>query len=85
MPCEPRNVYRACCTTRQRQDRPFESVPSREILADHGAQVIDSFDQRTLLDDYYYLSGEIPRVTSFENGRICAEKGKIGHGDPILY
>ncbi|CAN5401782.1 MBL fold metallo-hydrolase [soil metagenome] len=49
---------------------PFENVPSPERLAESGAVVVNSYDERTLLDDYFYLSGEIPRVSSFEKGRL---------------
>ncbi len=48
---------------------PFERVPSLEALAAHGAQVVDRGDAQLLLDDCFYLSGEIPRVSSFEQGR----------------
>jgi 7,8-dihydropterin-6-yl-methyl-4-(beta-D-ribofuranosyl)aminobenzene 5'-phosphate synthase len=48
---------------------PFQRVPSPEALAAHGAQVINNGDPRLLLDDCFYLSGEIPRVSSFEKGR----------------
>lgn len=48
---------------------PFERVPSPEALAAHGAQVVDRGDAQLLLDDCFYLSGEIPRVSSFERGR----------------
>jgi 7,8-dihydropterin-6-yl-methyl-4-(beta-D-ribofuranosyl)aminobenzene 5'-phosphate synthase len=48
---------------------PFQRVPSPEELMAHGAQVINSSDPRLLVDDCFYLSGEIPRVSSFEKGR----------------
>jgi 7,8-dihydropterin-6-yl-methyl-4-(beta-D-ribofuranosyl)aminobenzene 5'-phosphate synthase len=48
---------------------PFEPVPSPEALAAHGAQVVTRGDARLLVDDWFYLSGEIPRVSSFEKGR----------------
>ncbi len=48
---------------------PFELVPSSQELSEHGAVVIDDKNERTLLDDYFYLSGEIARVTNFELGR----------------
>ena len=47
----------------------FEKVPSIEALAARGAQVVESGEARLLLDDCFYLSGEIPRVSSFEKGR----------------
>lgn len=48
---------------------PFQIVPSPEALAARGAQVINGGEARLLLDDWFYLSGEIPRLTSFEKGR----------------
>jgi 7,8-dihydropterin-6-yl-methyl-4-(beta-D-ribofuranosyl)aminobenzene 5'-phosphate synthase len=51
------------------QIAPFEPVPSPEALAAHGAQVINCDEARLLLDGHFYLSGAIPRVSSFEKGR----------------
>jgi 7,8-dihydropterin-6-yl-methyl-4-(beta-D-ribofuranosyl)aminobenzene 5'-phosphate synthase len=51
------------------QIAPFQPVPSPEALAAHGAQVVNSGESRLLLEDCFYLSGEIPRVSSFELGR----------------
>jgi 7,8-dihydropterin-6-yl-methyl-4-(beta-D-ribofuranosyl)aminobenzene 5'-phosphate synthase len=48
---------------------PFQRVPSPEDLVAHGAQVVNSEEPRWLLDDCFYVSGEIPRVSSFEKGR----------------
>src|SRR5262245_59097865 len=48
---------------------PFQKVPSPEALTAAGADVVSASEERLLLDDCYYLSGEIPRVTSFEKGR----------------
>ena len=51
------------------QIAPFEPVPSLEALAAHGAQVVNQEEERFLLEGCFYLSGEIPRVSSFEKGR----------------
>ena len=51
------------------QVAPFEPVPGPDALAAHGAEVINHAGPRLLLDDCFYLSGEIPRVSSFEKGR----------------
>jgi 7,8-dihydropterin-6-yl-methyl-4-(beta-D-ribofuranosyl)aminobenzene 5'-phosphate synthase len=48
---------------------PFQCVPSPEELTAHGAQVVNSGEPRWLLDNCFYVSGEIPRVSSFEKGR----------------
>jgi 7,8-dihydropterin-6-yl-methyl-4-(beta-D-ribofuranosyl)aminobenzene 5'-phosphate synthase len=49
---------------------PFEAVPSPEGLTRHGADVINNEEERGLLDGFFSYSGEIPRVTSFETGRL---------------
>jgi 7,8-dihydropterin-6-yl-methyl-4-(beta-D-ribofuranosyl)aminobenzene 5'-phosphate synthase len=48
--------------------RPFEDVPSRARLEQQGAAVVETTEPQRLLDDLFYLSGEIPRVTAFETG-----------------
>jgi 7,8-dihydropterin-6-yl-methyl-4-(beta-D-ribofuranosyl)aminobenzene 5'-phosphate synthase len=67
---------------------PFQIVPSPRVLAAHGAEVVNSFAARTLLDDCFFLSGEIPRVTSFEKGRqdhLCrAGAQSAWKPDPLL-
>jgi 7,8-dihydropterin-6-yl-methyl-4-(beta-D-ribofuranosyl)aminobenzene 5'-phosphate synthase len=67
---------------------PFQKVPSPEALTAAGADVVNASEERLLLDDCYYLSGEIPRVTSFENGRPdhFSRKGpdKPWEPDPLL-
>lgn len=51
------------------QIAPFQPVPSPAQLAEHGAHVVNHEDARFLLEDCFYLSGAIPRVSSFEKGR----------------
>ena len=48
--------------------QPMEDVPSIEELARHGAAVISTREAATFLDDIFYVSGEIPRVSPFERG-----------------
>lgn len=48
---------------------PFEKVPSPQLLSEHGAEIISNLAERTLLENFFYLSGEIPRITPFEKGR----------------
>ena len=48
--------------------RLFEDVPSAHQLAQHGAEVVHATQAQSILDDCFYVSGEIPRVTSFETG-----------------
>lgn len=47
---------------------PMEDVPSASQLEHHGAQLVHSRTPQTILNDLFYISGEIPRVTAFETG-----------------
>lgn len=47
---------------------PFKKVPSVAELQSKGAEVVNSDEARLLLDNMFYLSGEIPRVTDYETG-----------------
>jgi len=48
--------------------RLLEDVPSIEALTAYGARVVNTTSEQFLLDGAAYISGEIPRVTSFERG-----------------
>jgi len=48
---------------------PVAKVPSSAAMEACGAKVINCADAQRLLDDHFYYSGEIPRLTSFEKGR----------------
>jgi 7,8-dihydropterin-6-yl-methyl-4-(beta-D-ribofuranosyl)aminobenzene 5'-phosphate synthase len=48
--------------------RPFADVPSQAQLEQAGALVVNAIEPQLILDDLYYVSGEIPRVTAFETG-----------------
>ncbi len=47
---------------------PNEHIPSIEALEQAGGQVENNPEPRLLLDNMFYLSGEIPRTTSYEKG-----------------
>lgn len=47
---------------------PHKKVPSIEELTALGADVISSGESHLLLEETFYLSGEIPRVTPYEKG-----------------
>lgn len=47
---------------------PFKDIPGVRVLADAGAAVVNSPEPRLLLENLFYLSGEIPRVTPYERG-----------------
>jgi 7,8-dihydropterin-6-yl-methyl-4-(beta-D-ribofuranosyl)aminobenzene 5'-phosphate synthase len=49
---------------------PAAKVPLPAELEEHGAAVVNRLDERLLLDGHFYYSGEIPRVTAFEKGRV---------------
>jgi 7,8-dihydropterin-6-yl-methyl-4-(beta-D-ribofuranosyl)aminobenzene 5'-phosphate synthase len=70
------------------QVAPFQPVPSLAALAAHGAQVVNSSEARLLLADCFYLSGEIPRVSSFEKGRpdhLCRQSAEMPwEPDPLI-
>ncbi|HET6376596.1 MAG TPA: MBL fold metallo-hydrolase [Methylocella sp.] len=67
---------------------PVANVPRPEELESLGATVVNSPDARLLLDGHFYYSGEIPRVTPFEKGRIdhlCRPSpGAPWEPDPLL-
>lgn len=48
--------------------RPFADVPTEGQLAQQGARVVHATAPQLILDDFFYVSGEIPRVTEFETG-----------------
>jgi 7,8-dihydropterin-6-yl-methyl-4-(beta-D-ribofuranosyl)aminobenzene 5'-phosphate synthase len=48
--------------------REMEDVPSTEMLNQNGARVISVTEPQFVLDGMFYISGEIPRLTSFEEG-----------------
>lgn len=47
---------------------PMEDVPGVVALTEHGANVIATTEPQVFLDNMFYVSGEIPRVTPFERG-----------------
>jgi 7,8-dihydropterin-6-yl-methyl-4-(beta-D-ribofuranosyl)aminobenzene 5'-phosphate synthase len=47
---------------------PMEDVPSQHVLAANGADLIVARDEQIVLSNTVFISGEIPRVTSFEKG-----------------
>jgi 7,8-dihydropterin-6-yl-methyl-4-(beta-D-ribofuranosyl)aminobenzene 5'-phosphate synthase len=67
---------------------PFKNVPSIEELATHGASVISSAMPQVFLNDLFYVSGEIPRVSGHEEGlpnHLCRMQEKAGwEPDPLI-
>ncbi len=68
--------------------RRFEDVPTAGQLEQHGARVIESTLPQSILDDTFYLSGEIPRITAFETGMQgqfrLADDGTRWEPDPVI-
>ena len=66
----------------------FEDVPSAAALEARGARVVHAATAQTVLDDLFYVSGEIPRVTSFEEGLPGhyrrTEDGSGWEPDPLI-
>jgi 7,8-dihydropterin-6-yl-methyl-4-(beta-D-ribofuranosyl)aminobenzene 5'-phosphate synthase len=48
--------------------RRMEDIPSIDDLTTFGAEVVATPEPQTFLDDMFYVSGEIPRVTGYERG-----------------
>lgn len=67
---------------------PMKNVPTPDELSMAGADVVLSPSERLLAGDHFYLSGEIPRVTSYEKGYPghvrLAEDGETWQPDPWL-
>jgi len=68
--------------------RPFEDVPTQAMLEQQGALVVHATEAQLILDDFFYVSGEIPRVTPFETGlqgqHRRTEDGLDWEPDPLL-
>jgi 7,8-dihydropterin-6-yl-methyl-4-(beta-D-ribofuranosyl)aminobenzene 5'-phosphate synthase len=67
---------------------PFKEIPGVEALTNSGATVINSPEARLLLDNLFYVSGEIPRVTAYERGLLNhmrkTEDGTAWEPDPLI-
>jgi 7,8-dihydropterin-6-yl-methyl-4-(beta-D-ribofuranosyl)aminobenzene 5'-phosphate synthase len=67
---------------------PVQIVPSPAELEAAGATVVNDLDPQLLFDDHIYYSGEIPRITPFEKGRMDHLCKKTPEGpwepDPLL-
>lgn len=68
--------------------RPMEDVPTASMLEQQGARVVHSRVAQLILDDLFYVSGEIPRVTAFETGlpghHRRTQDGLDWEPDPLL-
>lgn len=68
--------------------RVFADVPTPAMLEQQGASVVHATEAQLVLDDLFYVSGEIPRVTPFETGMPGqlrrTEDGQDWEPDPLL-
>src|SRR5207237_7242906 len=67
---------------------PIQEIPSPDELAAKGGQPIVTTDPQILLDGMFFVSGEIPRVTSYEKGfpghKRRSEDGQSWEDDPLI-
>ena len=67
---------------------PFKDIPSVEELEQAGAMVVNSSEPRLLLENLFYLSCEIPRLTPYERGLPNHQKksldGSAWEPDPLI-
>ncbi len=67
---------------------PIKAIPNPSELMDLGARVISSQQSQLILDGYFWISGEIPRVTSYERGfpghLRRSEDGSSWEADPLI-
>ena len=47
---------------------PIKAIPNPPELAELGAEIVSSTAPQLVLDDFFWISGEIPRITSYEKG-----------------
>ena len=68
--------------------RMFADVPTQAMLEQQGALVVHATEEQLILDELFYVSGEISRVTAFETGMPGqyrrTEDGLDWEPDPLL-
>jgi 7,8-dihydropterin-6-yl-methyl-4-(beta-D-ribofuranosyl)aminobenzene 5'-phosphate synthase len=67
---------------------PIKAIPSPHELEELGANVISSDQPQSIFDDFFWISGEIPRVVSYERGfpghLRRSEDGSAWEPDPLI-
>ena len=67
---------------------PIREIPSPDDLAAKGGQPIVTTEPQILLDGMFFVSGEIPRITSYEKGfpghKRRSEDGESWEDDPLI-
>ena len=64
----PGMFYQRATTSHHGEICPFKKIASVTELEMRGAVVVNEDAPRLLLNDMFYLSGEIPRITEYEKG-----------------
>ena len=68
--------------------RPMDDIPSVDDLTRFGADVVLTTEPQSILDDMFFVSGEIPRVTAYERGYPgqvrLTDDGKTWEPDELL-
>ena len=67
---------------------PMENIPTPEELKEHGAMPVLTTDPCTILENMFYISSEIERVTSYEKGMPNHKKKSLDETkwepDPLI-
>ena len=67
---------------------PIRDIPSPDELAAQGAVPVVTTAPQVLLDDMFFVSGEIPRVTNYEMGfpghKRLSDDGHSWEDDPLI-
>lgn len=67
---------------------PIKAIPNPQELTQLGANVLSSTEPQPLFDDFFWISGEIPRVTPYEKGfpghLRRSEDGSSWEPDPLI-
>lgn len=67
---------------------PIQEIPSPDDLSDKGAIPVVTTEPQVLLDEMFFISGEIPRVTTYEKGfpghKRRSEDGQSWEDDPLI-
>jgi 7,8-dihydropterin-6-yl-methyl-4-(beta-D-ribofuranosyl)aminobenzene 5'-phosphate synthase len=67
---------------------PIKEIPSPDDLVAKGAVPVVTTEPQVLLDDMFWISGEIPRVTAYEKGfpghKRLSEDGRSWEDDPLI-
>lgn len=67
---------------------PIKAIPDSRELSELGANIVSSTEPQFVLDDFFWISGEIARVTPYEKGfpghLRRSEDGSSWEPDPLI-